>query len=143
MALWIETKAHYQKLSDSGKLKRVTDTYIVDALSMSEAEARITEELKPYVSGDFTVSATKQTKISEIFRDGKGDYWYMAVAAFITIDEKTGSEKFTRSYYLVQASDFRNAYENFLEGMKGTLVDFDIVSISETKIIDVFDAKLG
>lgn len=143
MALWIETKAHYQKLSDSGKLKKVTDTYIVDALSMSEAEARITEELKPYVSGDFSVSATKQTKISEIFRDGKGDYWYMVVAAFITIDEKTGSEKFARSYYLVQASDFRNAYENFLEGMKGTLADFDIVSISETKIIDVFDAKLG
>lgn len=142
MALWIETKAHYQKLSDSGKLKKVTDTYIVDALSMSEAEARITEELKPYVSGDFSVSATKQTKISEIFRDGKGDYWYMVVAAFITIDEKTGSEKITRSYYLVQAIDFRNAYENFLEGMKGTLADYDIVSISETKILNVFDAKL-
>lgn len=143
MALWIETKAHYQKLNDSGKLKKVTDTYLVDALSCSEAEARVTEEISSLVSGDFSVTAAKQTKISEIFRNEKGDYWYMVIIAFITIDEKTGAEKFTRSQILVQASDFRNAYENFLDGMKGTMADFDIVSISETKIIDVFDAKLS
>lgn len=142
MANWIETKVHYDKMVDTGKIKKETDMFLVDALSMSEAEARITKEMKAYVSGEFTVSATKTANISEIFRNEGGDYWYMVVVAFISIDEKTGAEKYTKSYILVQAIDFKNAYENFLDGMKGTMSDFDIVSISETKIIDVFDAEL-
>lgn len=143
MALWIETKVHYQKTNDSGKIKKVTDTYLCDALTCTEAEARVTKEMSSLVSGEFSVEAAKKTKIAEIFRCENGDYWYMVTVAFITIDEKTGSEKFTTSHILVQACDFHNAYENFLNGMKGTLADYDIVSIAETKIIDVFDAELG
>lgn len=141
MALWIETKVHYQKLNESGKYKKVTDTYLCDALTCTEAEARVTEEVSSLVNGEFSVTAAKKTNIAEIFRSDKGDYWYMVVVAFVSIDEKTGSEKFINSHMLVQACDFRNAYENFLDGMKGTMSDFDIVSISETRIIDVFDAK--
>lgn len=143
MALWIETKLRYEKMAENGQIKKVTEPYLVDALSFTEAEARITEEMAPYISGDFTVSAVKKSNIGEIFRNENGDRWYKVVAAFITIDEKTACEKRANSYFMVQAVDFRNALENFLDGMKGTMADFEIVSISETKIMDVFNTKLG
>lgn len=143
MALWIETKVRYEKMTENGKLKKVTEPYLVDALSVSEAEARITKEMTPLISGEFSVSAAKKDNIAEVFRNDNGDKWYKVVVAFITIDEKTACEKRANSYIIVQAMDFQNALENFLDGMKGTLADFEIVSISETKIMDVFDADLG
>lgn len=143
MALWIESKASYQKMTEDGKFKKITEAYLVDALSCTEAEARVTEEIMPYISGEFTVSAVKKTNISEIFRNEDGDRWYKVVVAFITIDEKSGREKYTNSYMMVQASDFKGALKNFLDGMKGTMADFEIISIAETKIMDIFGAKLG
>ena len=66
-ANWFETKIRYEKMMDDGKQKMVTEQYVVDALSFTEAEARIIEELTPFVSGEFSVSAVKKTKISEIY----------------------------------------------------------------------------
>lgn len=140
--MYFLVNVRFQKIMENGKLKKVTEPYLVDALSFAEAEARIIEEVTPYISGEFTVSAVKPLNISEIFRN-EGDWWYKVVVAFITIDEKSGCEKRANSYMMVQAPDFRNALENFLDGMKGTMADFDIISISETKVLDVFDAKLG
>ncbi len=142
MSFWIETKIRYNKVMEDGALKSVTETNIVNALSFTEAEARIIEEVKPYISSEFTVSAVKKTNISEIFYDEKGDRWYKVKVLFITLDEKSGIEKQTANYMLVQASDFHNALENFMDGMKGTMADFKIVSISETNIMDVFEEKL-
>jgi hypothetical protein len=142
MSFWIETKVRYNKVMEDGALKSVTETNIVNALSFTEAEARIIEEITPYISGDFTVSAVKKTNISEIFYDEKGDRWYKVKVLFITLDEKSGVEKQTANYMLVQASDFRNALENFIDGMKSTMADFKITSISETNIMDVFEEKL-
>ena len=141
MAIWIEASARFQKMMDNGKVKKVTEQYLAQAISMSEAETIVTEELKPYISGEFTVSATKESNISEIFYDDKGDRFYRVKAAFITLDEKSGVEKKAMFHYLVQAVDFRNALENFLDGMKGTMSDFEIVSIAETKIMDVFETE--
>ena len=141
MAIWIEASARFQKMMENGKVKKVTEQFLVQALSMSEAEAIVTEELKPYISSDLTVSATKESNISEIFYDDKGDKFYRVKAAFITLDEKSDVEKKAMFHYLVQAIDFHNALENFLDGMKGTVSDFEIVSISETKIVDVFETK--
>lgn len=141
MALYIETKIRYDKVMENGINKKVTEPYLVDALSFTEAEARIIEEQSPYISGEFSVSAVKKTNIAEIFRDSTGDRWYNCKLAFITIDEKTAQEKRTNSHILVQASDFRNAYENLINGMKGTMADFEIVSISETPIMDVYAPK--
>ena len=104
---------------------------------------RITEEMKPFISGEFSVSAVKRTKIAEIFRDDTADKWYLAKVAFITIDEKTAVEKKSVSTMLVAGADFKGAYDNFLEGMKSTLADYEIQAISETMIMDVYDAKLG
>lgn len=142
MALWFETKVRFDKTMENGTVKKVTEPYLVDALSFTEAEARITEEVTPFISGDFTVSAAKKTKISEIFRDDSGDKWYNVKVAFITIDEKTAAEKRAYSHIIVQASDFKSAYDNFVEGMKGTMADYEIAAITETALMDVYAAKL-
>lgn len=138
MANWFECKVRYDKMQENGAIKKVNEPYLVDALSFTEAEARIIEEQTPFISGEFSVSAVKRTKISEIFYDEAGDRWYLVKVAFITIDEKTAVEKKTTTLILVQASDFKTAYDNFMEGMKGTMADFEIQSITETPIMDVY-----
>lgn len=141
MALYIETKIRYDKTQENGTVKKTTQSYLVDALSFTEAEARIIEEMKPFMSGDFSVSAVKKTKIAEIFK-GEGDRWYMVKVNFITINEKTGAEKKSASYILVPANDFDGAVSNFKEGMKGTMADYEIAGITETAYMDIFPANL-
>lgn len=143
MALWFKTSVRFDKMQENGTVKKVTEPYLVDALSFTEAEARIIEEVTPYISGEFSVSAVKKSKIAEIFWDENGDKWYQVKVAFISIDEKTAAEKRSVSVIMVQACDFRNALENFIDGMKGTMADFEIVSIAETNILDVYKAKLA
>ena len=143
MANWFECKVRYDKMMENGAQKKVNEPYLIDALSFTEADARIIEEITPFISGEFSVSAVKRTKISEIFWDDSADKWYLVKVAFITIDEKTAVEKKTTSLILVAASDFKGAYDNFMEGMKGTMADFDIVSITETPIMDVYKVKLN
>ncbi len=143
MANWFECKIRYSKILETGLQKTVTENYLVDALSFTEAEARITEEMSPYISGEFTVSAVKREKISDVFYDATGDKWYKVKTNFITIDEKTAVEKKTASFMLVQASEFKVALDNFMENMKGTLADFEIASIVETPLMDVFPADLS
>lgn len=142
MALYFETAVRYDKMLENGKIKKTTEKFLVDALSFAEAEARTTEERTPYMSGDFDVRAAKKTKIAEIFNLGAERY-YLAKVAFITIDEKTATEKRSISQILVGASGFKEAYDNFLVGMGGTMADFELVSLAETPIMDVYPAKLG
>ena len=104
MATWFECKVKYDKIQENGSVKKVNEPYLVDALSFTEAEARIIEECTPYISGEFTISAVKKTKISEIFWDETGDRYYMVKVLFITIDEKTAVEK--KSLFLQQARHF-------------------------------------
>ena len=138
MALWFECKVKFDKLQENGSVKKANDAYLVDALSFTEAEARIIEMIKPYMSGEFSISAVKKTKISEIFWDETGDRFYLVKVMFITIDEKTAVEKKSASLILVQASDFAGALENFLKGMKGSAADYEIAAITETPLMDVF-----
>lgn len=142
MANWFECKVRYDKTQENGSVKKVNEPYLVDAMSFTEAESRIIEEQTPFISGVFSVSAVKRTRISEIFYDESGDRWYMVKVAFIIIDEKTGVEKKTATFILVQASDFRNALDNFVKGMADTMADYEIVSITETPLMDVYGAKL-
>ena len=115
--------------------KKVTEPYLVDALSFTEAEARIIEEVSPFISGEFSVSAGKRGNFREVFFYEKG---YKCKLNFITLDEKSGMEKRTASYMLVQAADFETALKNLVEGMKGTMADWVIVSITETPLMDVY-----
>ena len=140
---WFECRVRYDKMHENGIVKKVTEAFLVDALSFTEAEARIIEEQTPFISGDFSVSAVKRTKISEIFWDDTADKWYLAKVAFITIDEKTAAEKKAVSQILVAGSDFGGAYDNFLDNMKQVLGDYELQSLTETPLMDVYKAKLG
>lgn len=137
MAQWIEVKVRYDKMTDSGKTVKVTDPYLVDAVSCTEAEARVVEEISSFVN-DFNVLNVGKTKISEIFWDETGDRYYKVKVNFILIDEKSGVEKRKASFILVQASTFTDALANFNKGMKGTMADYEIEAIAETKIVDVY-----
>lgn len=143
MALWFECKVRYEKLQDNGAVKRVNEPYLVDALTFTEAENRIIEELTPCISGEFTISAVKKTRVAEIFFDETADKYYMAKVNFVSLDEKSGAEKKIANFILVQGSDFDNAVENFKKGMEGTLADYELVSLAETLIMDVFPLKLS
>ncbi len=143
MAQWIEVRARYDRMMENGVVKKVTEPYLVDALSCTEAEARVTEELTPLISGDFRISSVVTTKISEIFWDAMGERFYKVKVNFITLDEKTATEKRTASYILVQASCFKDAYDNFIDGMRGTMADYEIEAITETKIVEVYRANLS
>lgn len=143
MALWFECKVRYDKMMENGSVKKVNEPYLVDALTFTEAESRIIEKMTPYISGEFTISAVKKTKISEIFFDDLADKYFMVKVNFITIDEKSGAEKKSSNFILVQASDLEGALKRFNEGMKGTLADYDIASISETMLMDVYPIDLS
>ena len=143
MANWFECKVRYDKMMENGTVKKVNEPYLVDALTFTEAEARIIEKMTPYISGEFTISAVKKTKVSEIFFDESGDRYYMVKVNFITPDEKSGTEKKSASFILVQASDFAGALKRFEEGMKGTIADYEIASMSETMLMDVYPIEFS
>lgn len=141
MNQWFETHVKYEKTLETGTQKKVDETYLVDAMSFTEAENRTIEEMTPFISGGFEVSAAKKARISELFYDAAGDKWYRCKVCFITLDEKNGMEKRSYANMLVQASDFQTAVSNLETGMKGTMSDWEIFSITETKIMDVFGVK--
>ena len=138
---WFTCKISYEKTMENGMDKKVTEPYLVDALSFTEAEARIIEEMTPYVSGEFTVAAVAKANYSELFfaeDDINASYWYKVKLCFITLDEKTGAEKKTYTNILVQAADLRDAVKRLDAGMKGSMADYIIVSVAETPIMDVY-----
>ncbi len=135
---WFECKIKYDKMLETGMQKTVTEPYLVDALSFTEAEARIIEEIKPFISGEFSVSDIKRVKYTESFFNETGDRYYKARLYFITLDEKSGAEKKTAVNMLVQASDLKEAVEIVETEMKKTMIDYAIASVAETAIMDVF-----
>ncbi|BEG98147.1 DUF4494 domain-containing protein [Bacteroides sedimenti] len=138
MHTWFECKIRYDKVMENGMNKKVTEPYLVDALSFTEAEARIIEEITPFISGEFTVSDIKRANYSELFEDETGDRWFKCKLQFVSLDEKSGAEKKVSTQVLVQAGDLREAVRNLDEGMKGTMADYIIASVTETAIMDVF-----
>lgn len=138
---WYETKIRYEKTMEDGMQKKVTEQYVVDALSFTEAENTIIEEMSSYISGEFTITDIKHASYKEIFfsENINDDRWYKAKLQFITIDEKTEKEKRTAVYYLVQAGSFPGAVKHIEEVMGTTQIDYVISSIVETMIMDVYE----
>lgn len=135
---WFECKISYEKMMENGVQKRITEPYLVDALSFTEAEARIIEEMKPFISGEFTVADIKRARIAELFTNENGDRYYRFKVIFMSLDEKSGTEKKTSATMLAQASDLKEAIAVLEEGMKGTMADYTIASVVETMIMDIF-----
>ena len=141
---WFECKIRYEKTMEDGMQKKVTEAYVVDALSFSEAEERIIEEMSSYISGEFNVTDIKKAPYGEIFFSDQemADRWYKAKLQFITIDEKTEKEKRSNVTYLVQAGTFNGAVKNIDEVMGGTMIDYVVVSVAETALMDVFEHQV-
>jgi hypothetical protein len=140
MDKWFLGSLKYEKVMENGKEKKVTEKYLIDALSVTEAEARLIEEMSPFISGDFSIKAVVDTKYAEVVPSDNeaDDTWFKCKLRYITLDEKTGAEKTTTTNMLVQAADLRQAVKNLDEHMKGTIADYRIESVSDSKIMDVY-----
>ena len=141
---WFEVKMRYDKVHEDGYEKKVTESYVVEALSFGEAEKTAIEFLGSYVSGEIQVVNINPMRFQEVFFNEQEscDRYYKAILQFITIDEKTEREKHTQVYYLVQASSFDNCKDTIRTIMERTMVDYQIASVSETKVIDVIEHEL-
>ncbi len=135
---WFRVKVTFDKTMPNGIVKKVTEEYLFDSLSFTESEARTVEELKPYISGEFSISDIKRARIAELFFNKNGDRYFKAKIYFITLDEKSGTEKKTAANMLAQACDIKEALEVIEKGMTGTMADYTIASLTETAIMDVF-----
>lgn len=142
-ASWYETRIKYQKTMEDGSEKVVNELYVVDALSCTEAETSIIDEMSCYISGDSAVTSAKKTNYGEIFFSDldDDDKWFSAKLQFITIDEKTDKEKRSNVNYLVQAKSLARALRYIDEVMGKTMIDYDVVGLNETKLMDVFEYK--
>lgn len=139
-SMWFECKIRYDRLTDEGLSKKVTEQYVVDALSYTEAEKniiRFAAEIFPEV---IEIKAIKEATYSEIFfSEDDAEKWYKTKISFISIDERTGKERRTNVLYLVQANDISNAISNVKEIMSKSMSDYTIQSMALTQILDVFE----
>ena len=145
MNKWFECKVKYDMTMENGLVKKVSEPYLVDAISFTEAEKRFIEEIRPFMTGEFEVSDIKRVNYSEVFFNDaeSADRWFKCKLSFITLDEKSGAEKRTNSYALVQAADLREAIKHLDEQMKGTIMDYQIAAVTETMIMDVYPYDPG
>ncbi|MEF9923012.1 MAG: DUF4494 domain-containing protein [Muribaculaceae bacterium] len=137
-ANYFEASVKYTKINEKGKEKKVRELYLLDALSFTEGEARITEEMKSVISGDYFLATLKNSNIIEIIpsNNEKDDRWYKVKV--MILDEEDGKEKSNSIYYLVAAADIKIALENMEEPLSKFIVPYEIESICDSKIIDVF-----
>ena len=142
-AMWFECKIRYEKVMEDGTPKKVNEVYVIDALSFSEAEERIMEEMSSYISGEIELVDVKIAPYKEIFfaDNNLTDRWFKAKVVYITIDERTEREKRMPVMVLVNAGNINSAIKNTDEVMGGTMIDYAITAIQETKIFDVFEYK--
>ena len=140
MNRYFECGIRYEKTLENGMQKKVTELYIVDALSFTEAEQRITKEMGCYISGDFEVVTEKITNYSEVIAsdNAEADKWYKVKINIVTIDDKMGKEKKAAVYYLIQAKDIDDARRMTNKHMEGSVLDWDCEAVQETKVMDVF-----
>jgi len=128
----------YDAIGPSGERGVVSEQHMVDALSHTEAEQRIIEELKPFINGEFVVVNIKRARISEIFPDEYGDKWFRYKVNFVTFDEDKGVERRSAVTMMVQSENIEESINNLKKGMNGTMADWEIAQVTETKICDFF-----
>lgn len=135
---WYECKVKYRKTHETGESKVVTETYLLDAVSYTEAETRITEEMAAYTSEEFLITNIKVANLSEVHPFENSDRWFKSKVSLISYDDESGKEKKSNLYMLIQANDVKEAYENTEQAMQSTTGDYSIPAITESPILDVF-----
>ncbi len=138
MNTWFECKVKYEKMGNDGKEKMVSEPYLIDAVSFTEAESKIHTELEPYITGEFFINTIKIANYSELIPNENGDRWFKCKAAFISLDEEKGIERRSNTYILVQANNVKEAYDYLSKTLSDSISDFEIPSIQESPIMDVF-----
>lgn len=144
MNTWLLCKIRYDKTAENGMTKKVSELYLVDALSFTESEARIIAETEPFITGEMQVCAISRANFSEFYASEsvEDDRWYKVKVSWITLDEKSNKEKKSAWYALVQSSSTANAEKYFHDRMKGALGDYEVESVGETAIMDVYPYSL-
>ena len=140
-ATWYECKVKYRKFDEtSGTQKVKTEPFLVDAISYTEAESRITQEMAAYLSDSEEIKITniKVANYAEIHPFENSDRWFKSRVSLIAFDEESGKERKTNMYLLVQANDVKEAFENTVSTMKDTMGEYTIPAVSESPIMDVF-----
>lgn len=135
-ATFFECGVRYERQTEDG-MKKVNELYIVDALTFTEAESRITEEMKPFVSGDFEVMKINRTRYSE-YDNSEGDKFYKAKIMIVTIDEKTAKEKRTAVHGLIPADNIEEARRKVDRHFASSAIEYEIATLDESKYLDVF-----
>ena len=139
---WFECKVKYDKsIAEEAKEKPgKPEVYLVDAISFTEAEKRIMRELAPYNRGEITIDSIKHVNYNDIFdQEPMEDYrFYRIKVNTILIDEKKGKEKTVALWALVKATSIQQALQLHEQGMRGTVADYTVVSVSESPIYDIF-----
>jgi hypothetical protein len=139
MSNWFEIKVKYVKIDEkSGLEKKVTEPYLLDAVSFTEAESRIHKELEQMIRGDFQVTNIRKANYTDIFPFDNADRWYKCKVNYVSVDEEAGKEKKISSQMLVMGSDLKEAYDNLMTSLSGMTIDFDVVGINESPLMDVF-----
>ncbi len=140
---YFEVKYQHEKAQRNGESKKVTEKYVVDAVSWDEAEKKIIEEMSPCASGECQIKSIVPASYHEVFfsDNDEDDKWYKTNLCFAIIDEKSGKEKLSNVNYLVQAKSINGALKNIEEVMSQTMNDYTVLGINETKILDVFESS--
>ena len=138
MNRFFEVKVRYEKIDASGKEKMVTEPYLIDGVSFGDTEASIHKEMEPYITGEFEVVSEKIANFAEIVENPSGDRWFKCKVVFVSIDEEKGVEKKSATWMLVQALNVNQAYRWLQNHLKDTVSDFEIPSVAESPIMDVF-----
>lgn len=138
MNSWYTIKVKFIKEYTDGTLKRITEPYLVNSMSFTEAEARIYKEVGETIRGEFLVTSIAKTQYEDIFEYPDSETWYKAKVSYVTEDADTGKEKRFNNNYLVSAKNIKEAYERIEESLKGLMVSYEIPTISVTQIVEIF-----
>lgn len=138
MQQWYEVKAVYVKIDDDGREVKASESYLLDAVSFTDAEARITEQLRTMIRGEFVIDKISKSRIVEIFPHEDGEFWWKGKISIVTIDEKAGKEKVINNFFLVAADDLEQALKRLKEGLSYILVPYQITQLVLSPIVDVF-----
>lgn len=138
MQVWFECKVKYVKVTESGKEQTVTENFLLDAVSFTDAETRITRQMQEMVKGEFSVTDIKKSRIAEVFPYEAGEWWFKATINLVTVDEEAGKEKKLRTQYLIMADDINEALNRLGESLSFMVIPYVISSLAVSTIVDVF-----
>lgn len=135
---WFTCKAKYTREDQHGDQKTVTEQYVLDAYNYTEAETRMIYLLEQMGARPFEVQQITKSNFSEVIRFDDADLWFKVKISFVSFDENKGEEKSSNQYYLITATDVRDAFDKVNDFLKKSINSFVIPAITYTKIVDVF-----